>query len=584
MANNPQTSKDRTEQDLVSAIEEALNLRDFDSGPAKRPATSAAGAPVPPPIASVSVPAPSQPSASNGGGAQRAARMPRIDEPLFDAADAAPGVDERVRQAANDDRESIGQLLRALQQRPSSRPYVYAWVFAVVWLAITCGLAFGTFGSAIAGLLGQGVMVSVPLVLGLLAVFLGPVAFVFVLANMLTRSQELRLVGQSMAEIAIRLAEPETLASNSIVNVSQAVRREVAAMGDGVERALARAAELEGLVNSEVATLERAYTENEVRIRGLLDSIASQRDTLVNHAAQVRDAISSVHVDLSSEIGAISAMMSKQVNEAAAHVTETLTDKGQEITRGLETSANGMITMLGERGADLLERLEQASESTSRSIEAAAERMTTSLSFKDHHIEEEFIGIANNIQSVMRDRLDQVADEFSQKSISVLDTMDQHSRTITDALLETSSNLTDTIANRVDDVNNTLKATGRFACSRSQPARQRHRRQARTDRIDHCGHADFERRAGVGRVPGTCQQSGERDCQPQRHDARSAHRAPGGVRSDLYAQRRRARGAHCARFRNARRPHHSQSHRVRPHLEDLRRRTWSSASGSVPRM
>ena len=122
MANNPQTSKDRTEQDLVSAIEEALNLRDFDSGPAKRPATSAAGAPVPPPIASVSVPAPSQPSASNGGGAQRAARMPRIDEPLFDAADAAPGVDERVRQAANDDRESIGQLLRALQQRPSSRP------------------------------------------------------------------------------------------------------------------------------------------------------------------------------------------------------------------------------------------------------------------------------------------------------------------------------------------------------------------------------------------------------------------------------------------------------------------------------
>jgi hypothetical protein len=456
MANNPQTSKDRTEQDLVSAIEEALNLRDFDSGPAKRPATSAAGAPVPPPIASVSVPAPSQPSASNGGGAQRAARMPRIDEPLFDAADAAPGVDERVRQAANDDRESIGQLLRALQQRPSSRPYVYAWVFAVVWLAITCGLAFGTFGSAIAGLLGQGVMVSVPLVLGLLAVFLGPVAFVFVLANMLTRSQELRLVGQSMAEIAIRLAEPETLASDSIVNVSQAVRREVAAMGDGVERALARAAELEGLVNSEVATLERAYTENEVRIRGLLDSIASQRDTLVNHAAQVRDAISSVHVDLSSEIGAISAMMSKQVNEAAAHVTETLTDKGQEITRGLETSANGMITMLGERGADLLERLEHASESTSRSIEAAAERMTTSLSFKDHHIEEEFIGIANNIQSVMRDRLDQVADEFSQKSISVLDTMDQHSRTITDALLETSSNLTDTIANRVDDVNNTL--------------------------------------------------------------------------------------------------------------------------------
>src|SRR5262249_60446193 len=154
---------------------------------------------------------------------------------------------------------------------------------------------------------------------------------------------------------------------------------------------LARAAELEGLVNNEVATLERAYTQNEVRIRGLLDSIASQRDTLVNHAAQVRDAISSVHVDLSSEIGAISAMMSKQVNEAAAQVTEALTDKGQEITSGLKTTADGMIGMLAERGHDLLERLEQASEKTSRSIQDAADRMNTSRGVKDHHNAYEFI-------------------------------------------------------------------------------------------------------------------------------------------------------------------------------------------------
>jgi len=41
----------------------------------------------------------------------------------------------------------------------------------------------------------------------------------------------------------MRLAEPETVARESIVTVGQAIRREVAAMGDGVERALARAAE-----------------------------------------------------------------------------------------------------------------------------------------------------------------------------------------------------------------------------------------------------------------------------------------------------------------------------------------------------
>ena len=43
----------------------------------------------------------------------------------------------------------------------------------------------------------------------------------------------------------MRLAEPEGVARDSIVTVGQAIRREVAAMGDGVERALARAGELE---------------------------------------------------------------------------------------------------------------------------------------------------------------------------------------------------------------------------------------------------------------------------------------------------------------------------------------------------
>jgi len=43
----------------------------------------------------------------------------------------------------------------------------------------------------------------------------------------------------------------------------------VALMGDGIERAIARAGELETLVANEVSALERAYTDNEVRIRAL---------------------------------------------------------------------------------------------------------------------------------------------------------------------------------------------------------------------------------------------------------------------------------------------------------------------------
>ena len=104
-----------------------------------------------------------------------------------------------------------------------------------------------------------------------------------------------------MARVAMRLAEPESVARDSIVTVGQAIRREVAAMGDGVERALARASELEALVQNEVAALERTYSDNEVRIRGLLQDLANQRDTLVGQAEQVRTAIGNVHIDLTQD-------------------------------------------------------------------------------------------------------------------------------------------------------------------------------------------------------------------------------------------------------------------------------------------
>jgi len=69
-----------------------------------------------------------------------------------------------------------------------------------------------------------------------------------------------------------------------MVTVGQGDPREVAAMGDGVERAIARAGELETLVANEVSALERAYSDNEVRIRALLQDIAHQRDNLVGQA------------------------------------------------------------------------------------------------------------------------------------------------------------------------------------------------------------------------------------------------------------------------------------------------------------
>jgi len=104
---------------------------------------------------------------------------------------------------------------------------------------------------------------------------------------------------------------------------------------DGVERALARASELETLVHNEVAQLERAYNDNELRIRGLIEDLASQRDILVGQAEQVRNAIAGVHLGLTQDISSISEMVASSVNEAAQRITRTLAEKGEHITLAL---------------------------------------------------------------------------------------------------------------------------------------------------------------------------------------------------------------------------------------------------------
>ena len=221
----------------------------------------------------------------------------------------------------------------------------------------------------------------------------------------------------------MRLAEPESVAQDSIVTVGQAIRREVAAMGDGVERALARASELEALVRERGRRAERTYSDNEVRIRGLLQELGNQRDTLVGQAEHVRSALGDVQIDLTQDLSTISELVGQQVSEAAQRITQSLSEKGEHITATLAQIGDNMVQELSQRGGDLLGRLEAASEETSRAITVASDRLSSSLDFKTNHIGEEFAEIANGLEDMMSGRLDRVTESFSEKSLAVVDLM-----------------------------------------------------------------------------------------------------------------------------------------------------------------
>src|SRR4029079_12736581 len=79
-------------------------------------------------------------------------------------------------------------------------------------------------------------------------------------------------------------------------------------MNDAVSRALGRAGELEALVHSEVAALERSYEENERRIRGLIQELSGERHALLNTSDKVSDTLRA----MGSEVPALIEKLSQQ--------------------------------------------------------------------------------------------------------------------------------------------------------------------------------------------------------------------------------------------------------------------------------
>ncbi len=374
----------------LSAIQEALNLTDSDlANSTAPPAGTAPGSASSSPTA----------SADPTGDRDSMARLPEVSEaPAFGEVKVERPRD-RVRRdapaeprrpapgrAANDDRRAVGEILQALQVRPSRKPFVLAFLASVLWLGAFGFYAWRQWGGMWmpgdpiapllmkpeAGLIGFGALV--------------PVMGFYVLAHLFSRAQEMRLVARSMTQVAIRLAEPEGVGSDAVVSLSQTVRREVAAMGDGIERALARAGELETLVHSEIATLERAYGENEIRIRALIDELVTQREAILSNAERVKASISGSHETLRDDLNSAATRISQAVGEAGARVTQSLGAKAEEITGALARTGDNMIEEISTRGGDLITRLTSTSEDVSTRLTAASQSVTDTLGSKAQEI------------------------------------------------------------------------------------------------------------------------------------------------------------------------------------------------------
>ncbi|HET9535313.1 MAG TPA: kinesin, partial [Mesorhizobium sp.] len=159
---------------------------------------------------------------------------------------------------ANDDRQrDFSTVLSGLNRRSSRGVYWTAALLSLAWIAGGLLITHLLYGPGVWQMRSAQDVAARPYLILLALGIIIPVIMFWAFAAMMRRAQEMRLAAQSMAELAFRFAEPETMARDRVMMVGQAVRREVAAMGEGIERTLARAVELETLVHTEVNELER---------------------------------------------------------------------------------------------------------------------------------------------------------------------------------------------------------------------------------------------------------------------------------------------------------------------------------------
>ena len=357
---------------------------------------------------------------------------------------------------ANDDRQNVGVMLQALQVRPSGRAYNVATLFSLLWIA---GGAYSLYSQGITTP-EQLLAAYTPAQLSVAALVLfAPIILFFIAAMLTVRSQEMKQVARAVGEVAVRLAQPENFSTDAVLSVSQAVRREIAAVGDGVERALARAGELETLVRSEISTLERAYSDNEIRIRSLIDELVTQRESIVTNAERVRTAITGSHQHLTQDLDEAAERVVAAVNGAGERVTGSLEQRGEQITQALGRAGERVVEEMASRGVELVDRLSGASDEIKVGISDVGTTITTALENKAQDITGAFERTGDLLTRHLQDGAGQVTRTLAETGRGVIDALAQQGNDVREAFEQTAKSLEDSFAQRGTEITEKLAAT-----------------------------------------------------------------------------------------------------------------------------
>jgi hypothetical protein len=402
------------------------------------------------------------------------------------AARRRPAGPVRGKVAANDDVPSIGGLIYALDQKPDNKPFRIAAIATGAWTIITAIFGWMIFSNKASEGLGLFAILSDPATFLFAAALVVPVAVMWFLALLAWRAEELRLRSSTMTEVAIRLAEPDRMAEQSIASLGQAVRRQVSFMNDAVSRALGRAGELEALVHNEVAALERSYEENERKIRGLIHELSGERSALLGTSERVTDTLKSLGTEIPQLIDRLSNQQIKlatiiqsagenltsletAVGASADRLESTLGQRTEEMhtvlvgyTSALADALSARTETIQNAFSEYLENLNSSLDGRTQNLQAVFEEyaraLDSSLANRAQILDSQLIERTRALDSAFSERL-QLFDQSIQRSTQAIDyAVSERSNALTSALENHARVFSDTIQRQTADLDEQLVA------------------------------------------------------------------------------------------------------------------------------
>ncbi|HEX2843033.1 hypothetical protein [Hyphomicrobium sp.] len=386
--------------------------------------------------------------------------------------------------AANDDAPSIGGLIYALEQKPSTTPFKYAAIATTGWTLICLIFSWLIVRAELEAGATLWSLLEKPTTFLTATAIIVPIAVLWALALLAWRSDELRLRSSTMTEVAIRLAEPDRMAEQSVASLGQAVRRQVGFMNDAISRALGRAGELEALVHNEVTALERSYEENERKIRGLIQELAGERTSLLSTSERVTETLKTLGTDIPTLIDKLSNQQVKlagiiqgagenltalesAVGQSTDRLEHTLGGKTEQLQTMLEGYTSGLAMALGARTDQLQDAisgyvttldtsLSNRTEKLQLVFEEYARALDTSLTNRAQALDIQLVERTKALDAAFGQRLKSFDDSIVRSTMTIDSAVAEKARALTSALDNHARTFSDTIARQAVHLDESL--------------------------------------------------------------------------------------------------------------------------------